>query len=126
MSPADLAQMLDLLAAALRAMPAGLVAAQAAHQGVPAAQPPVAPIAGARTLGDWLDVHEAQMKAKGYKAQTVRNRTASIKHLRRLWGDRPITVLRAHEIISALRREFLPDHTSTAQRTLAELRDAYN
>lgn len=127
MSPADLAQLLDLLAAALRAMPAGMVSAQAGHHQVsPAAQPAAAPIASVRTLGDWLDVHEAWMKAKGYKAQTVRNRTASIKHLRRLWGDRPITALRAHEIISALRREFLPGHTSTAQRTLAELRDAYN
>lgn len=128
MNPADLAQLLELLAQALRAMPAGAAppptfAPVQAAAGHPVSHPASAP---GRTLADWLDVHEAQVRAKGYKAQTVRNRTASIRHLRRLWGDRPITALRAHEIISALRREFLPDHTSTAQRTLAELRDAYN
>ena len=123
MDPADLARMLELMAAALRAMPAGAVPAGI----VPVVPQSVAPLpVHGRTLSKWLDVHERQVLAKGYKPQTIRNRTASIKHLRRLWGDRPITALRAHEIISALRREFLPDHTSTAQRTLAELRDAYN
>lgn len=118
MTPAELAQMLDMLAAALRTLPAG----GAAVAPVAAMPSPVAP----RTLSDWLAVHEQQIQAKGYKRQTMRNRAASIKHLHRLWGTRPITELRAHEIISALRREFLPKHTSTAQRVLAELRDAYN
>lgn len=122
MNPADLAQLLELMAAALRTMPAGTMPAGVAA--VPAvvqagSQP-------ARTLSEWLDMHEQQVLMKGYKVQTVRNRTASIRHLRRLWGSRPIMALRAHEIISALRHEFLPERTSTAQRVLAELRDAYN
>lgn len=123
MDPADLARMLELMAAALHAMPAGAVPAGVVPVGPQSVAP--LPVQG-RTLAEWLEVHERQVLAKGYKRQTIRNRTASIKHLRRLWGDRPITALRAHEIISALRREFLPDHTPTAQRTLAELRDAYN
>lgn len=118
MNPADLAQMLELMACALRAMPVGASTISSAPVPVVAAQ--------VRTLSDWLDVHERQVQEKGYKLQTIRNRIASIRHLRRLWGDRPITALRAHEIITALRREYLPDHTSTAQRVLAELRDAYN
>lgn len=123
MDPAELARMLELMAAALRAMPAGAVSAGVS----PVALQAVTPVpAQGRTLAEWLDVHERQVLAKGYKPQTIRNRAASIKHLRRLWGDRQITALRAHEIISALRREFLPGHASTAQRTLAELRDAYN
>ncbi len=81
MNPADLAQLLELLAQALRAMPTGAAAAQPAFAPVQ-----VAAVAPGRTLADWLDVHEAQVRARGYKAQTVRNRTASIRHLRRLWG----------------------------------------
>lgn len=125
MNPADLAQMLELMAAALRAMPAGVapICSTPAPEVVVAMAPTPA---HRRTLAEWLDVHERQVLEKGYKLQTVRNRTASIKSLRRLWGARPIAALRAHEIITALRREYLPDHTSTAQRVLAELRDAYN
>lgn len=116
MTPADLAQALELMAQALRLMPAsGAVSAAPVAQAVPA-----------RTLGAWLDIHEAQVLAKGYKIQTIRNRTANLKHVRRLWGDRQIDGLRAPEIIARIRSEFLPGMTPTAQRVLAELRDAYN
>lgn len=116
MTPADLAQALELMAQALRLMPpSGAASASPVAQAMPA-----------RTLGAWLDIHEAQVLAKGYKIQTIRNRTANLKHVRRLWGDRQIDGLRAHEIIARIRSEFLPGMTPTAQRVLAELRDAYN
>jgi integrase len=88
---------------------------------------PVAPAAQPqRTLAAWLDIHEQQLAQKGYKVQTLRNRGANLRHVRRLWGERPIEALRAPEIITAIRGAFLPGKTSTAQRVLAELRDAYN
>lgn len=115
MTPAELAQALDLMAHALRLMPAGQA---------PSIQP--ASAVPSRTLAAWLDIHEAQVLAKGYKIQTIRNRSANLRHVRRLWGDRQIEALRAHEIIARIRSEFLPGMASTAQRVLAELRDAYN
>lgn len=118
MTPAELAQTLELMAQALRLMPA-----LSAGQALPAVPAQAAP---GRTLGAWLDIHEAQVLAKGYKIQTIRNRTANLKHVRRLWGDRQIDSLRAHDIITRIRAEFLPAMTPTAQRVLAELRDAYN
>jgi integrase len=116
MNPTDLAQILELMAAALRTM-----------QAVPGA--PVASMSPAvpqRTMSAWLDIHEQQILGKGYKLQTIRNRLGNLKHVRRLWGSRPIDALRAHEIIAALRTEFLPAKSATAQRVLAELRDSIN
>lgn len=117
MNQNDLAQMLEMMAAALRTMPAvpGQTASVAQSTAVPQ-----------RTLDAWLDVHTQQIQEKGYKVQTVRNRLGNLKHVRRLWGARPIDALRPHEISSALRTEFLPGKTATAQRVLAELRDAIN
>ena len=113
MNPADLAQMLELMAAALRAMPTGPMA-------------PAAPAAPRRTLAEWLDVHEQQIRAKGLKARTICNRTSNLRHVRRLWGDRPIAELRPHEISAALRAEFVQAKAATGGRVLAELREAYN
>jgi site-specific recombinase XerD len=118
MNPAELAQTLELMAQALRLM----AAAPGGAQSLPVA----APAQPQRTVAAWLDVHEQQLRERGYKEQTIRNRTANLRHVRRLWGQRPIEALRAHEIISAIRAEFLPAKTSMAQRVLAELRDAYN
>jgi integrase len=78
------------------------------------------------TLSAWLEIHERQMREKGYKRQTVRNRTAIIAHIRRIWGERPIAEIRPHEITTELRAHFLPDHSSTAQRVLCELREVYS
>lgn len=116
MTPTDLAAMLDVMAQALRAMPS--------LQGSPAAQA-VADLAGQqRTLGDWLQVYEQLLRDRGYKAQTLKNRTAHLRHVRRLWGQVPLRALRPHAVSSGL-KEFLPQRSSTAQRVLAELRDAY-
>ncbi|MFM6988312.1 MAG: hypothetical protein ACKOXG_06530 [Arenimonas sp.] len=65
MDPADLARMLELMAAALRAMPAGAVPASI----VPVVPQSVAPLpVQGRTLAEWLDVHERQVLAKGLSA----------------------------------------------------------
>jgi len=121
-TPAELAQVFEMVAAAIRGAHFPISATPA-----PAAAPVVAaPATPTRTLSAWLDVHEQQILGKGYKVQTVRNRRANLNHVRRLWGASQIDTLRAHEIISKLRAEFLPVRTSTAQRVLAELRDAYN
>lgn len=118
MNPAELAQMLELMAAALRAMPAG-AAVQAPSQFV-------APAAPQRTLSEWLDVHERQIHARGLNPRTICNRTSNLKHVRRLWGSHPIAELRPHEITAALRGPEFEGKRSTAGRVLAELREAYN
>lgn len=119
MTPAELAQVFEMVAAAIRSghFPAS---------STPAVAPVAVPATPTRTLSAWLDVHEQQIMGKGYKVQTIRNRCANLRHVRRLWGAIQIDSLRAHEVISKLRAEFLPDRTSTAQRVLAELRDALN
>lgn len=116
MNPADLATMLDLLAQALRQMPAA-----AAGAGVPMAQP--AASSGA-TLSAWIDVHQQLIRDRGYKQQTVKNRMANLAHVRRLWGERAIRALKPHEIATGL-KTFGADRTSTAGRVLSELRDVF-
>ena len=112
MSPADLASMLDLMAQALRHLPAAGV------QATPAAADQL------RTLAEWLDVHERLLRERGYKQQTLKNRSANLSHVRRLWGQRQIIAIKPHEIATAL-KTFGAERSSTAVRVLAELRDAY-
>lgn len=113
MTPADLANMLELMAQALRHMPAGA-----------APTTPVAPAAQQRTFGEWVDVHWAALQGRGYKAQTLKNRRSLLDHCRRLWGNRPIAELRPHEIATGL-RSFPPARSSLAARVHAEVRDAF-
>jgi integrase len=111
--PAALAQMLDLMAQALRMLPAAGV------------QPAVADQQTGRTLDQWLDAHQAEMEAgRGYKVQTLRNKRSLLDHCRRLWGSLPIEQLRPHEVAAGL-RTFPAEQGSTAHRVLGELRDAY-
>jgi integrase len=117
MNPADLAAALELMAQALRHLPAAAAAA-------PQPQPQPAPAELHRTLAEWLDVHERLLRDRGYKAQTLKNRTANLAHVRRLWGQRPVASIKPHEVATQL-KTFGPDRTSTAGRVLAELRDAY-
>ena len=114
MNPTDLAAMLELMAQALRHLPA------AAAQSAPAAAPEQL-----RTLGEWLDVHERLLRDRNYKAQTLKNRSANLSHVRRLWGQRPIAAIKPHEVATAL-KTFGAERSSTAVRVLAELRDAYS
>lgn len=102
-----------------------LEATQAALEALKKAQQQAASGPEDRTLNDWLDVHEQQIRAHGYCQQTVKNRVGNLRHIRRLWGARGIRGLKAHEISTALRAEFLPDASSTAQRVLGELRTVY-
>ena len=135
LTTAELEQLLRLALAALQAN-AGSVAPgvqAAAAQAVaslaaaaPASVSPAAPTAPAEpSLADWLKTYEGIISQRGYKDQTVRNRRTTLAHVRRLWGERPLRALKAHEVVSVLRKEFVPEHTSTAHRVLAELRDVY-
>lgn len=114
MTPAELAGMLELMAQALRH--ARVAPAQAA--------PSAASPEPHRTLAEWLDVHERLLRERGYKPQTIKNRTANLAHVRRLWGQRPVTAIKPHEVATAI-KTFGPERSSTAGRVLAELRDAY-
>lgn len=84
----------------------------------PASQPP------GRSLNEWLPVYEELLSERDYNAQTIKNRLANLKHVRRLWGAHGIAELRPHHISSGL-REFLPVRSSTARRVLAEVREVY-
>lgn len=116
MNPGELAELLELLAKSLRHLPEALGSLPSGDS----------PSHSKRTLGEWLDLHEASLQTRGYKSQTLKNRSTNLRHVRRLWGHKPIAELKAHEILTEIRKEFLPKSTATAQRVLAELREAYN
>jgi len=117
MQAADLAQMLELMAQALRLLPAG-----AAPAGLPAVLQPAAP---ARTLNDWLAIYTQELQTRNYKPQTLRNRISNLEHIRRMWGARPIAEIKPMDIKQALVAGFLPKRPSTALRVLHSLREAY-
>lgn len=127
LTPEELEQLLRLSLAALRAQaPSGVqaveVAPALAAQVEAQAPAPAAP--AGRTLGDWLTVYEQVLAQRGYKAQTVKNYSATLKHVSRLWGEQPIDGLKPHRIAADL-RSFLPEHSSSACRVLAAVRDIY-
>lgn len=125
MNPADLAGMLEMMAQALRMLPAGGLPAPVVQPAPPVVAPPaLVPAPPARTLADWLDVHDGVLLTRGYKAQTIKNRRSNLAHVRRLWGTVPVADLKPHAVASAL-RTFPKEKSSTAVRVLAELRDAY-
>jgi len=113
-NPADLAGMLDLMAQALRMLPA----AQACGAAAPVQDQPQ------RTLAEWLDQHYRILLTRGYKAQTLKNRRSNLHHVRRLWGTRPVALIKPQEVAAGI-RSFPADKTSTAGRVLSELRDVY-
>lgn len=82
-------------------------------------------VAAGITLNSWIDTYEKILGERSYKPQTVKNRTANLKHVRRLWGERAIATIKPFEIQTGL-REFIPDRTSTACRVLSDMRDIYN
>ena len=112
----------ELLRLALSALRGQAGQGASAAPALPTAEP--APVPG-RTLNDWLDLHEKQLRERGYKAPTIKNRAANLAHVRRLWGQRPINQIRPHEIASAL-KTFSAERSSTAVRVMFELRDALN
>lgn len=124
LSPADLEDLLSLALAALRANAGAAPVAVQAQAAIAAAIEPRAAAESQRTMSQWLDVHLAQLAEKGYAAQTMKNRTSNIAHLRRLWGDRPIASIKPHDVATGL-KTFGPKETSKASRVLSELRDAF-
>ena len=77
------------------------------------------------TLGQWVVTYETIISERGYKDQTIRNRKTCLSHVKRLWGQKPLRELKSYEVVASIRREFLPDRSSTAHRVLSELRDVY-
>lgn len=73
------------------------------------------------TLSDWLATYRKAVAERGYKLQTVRNRTAALKHVEAMWGAMPLRGIRPVDIASKL-KQWTPH---TARRVLGELRDVY-
>jgi integrase len=73
------------------------------------------------TLSQWLVTHRKILAERGYHAQTMRNRGASLKKIDELLGSRPLREIKPHEITTALKT--LSPHC--AVRVLGELRDVY-
>lgn len=84
------------------------------------AQGPAVPAAGP-TLAEWLVTYRKAVAERGYKVQTVRNRTAALKHVESMWGAMPLRAIRPVDIASKLK--LWTPHT--ARRVLGELRDVY-
>lgn len=76
------------------------------------------------TLNKWVDVYESLIAERGYDPQTIKNRRANLKHVRRIWGESPLRSVKPLHISSAL-QVFLPDRSSMARRIFDELRDVY-
>lgn len=121
MTNSELEELLSLALAALRVQAATGSAASAAAAPAAAAAAPVVPAAAPRTLNDWLVTHEQILGDRGYVSQTIKNHRANLKHVRALWGARPLAAIKPHEIVVAL-KPFTP---STASRVLGELRDVF-
>jgi integrase len=112
MTTAELEQLLSLALAALRAQ---------ASPAAGAAEPAPAVATAAPTLGDWLVTYEQILGERGYNPQAIKNRRANIKRVHALWGGRPISAIKPHEIAAAL-KQLTP---SSACRVLGELRDVF-
>lgn len=81
-------------------------------------------VANNATLDGWIDVYESLIAERGYDPQTVKNRRANLKHIRRIWGASPIHAIKPRQISAEL-QTFLPDRSSMARRIFDELRDVY-
>jgi integrase len=129
-----LAGVLEAIAAALRAMPAGAAPDIAVpimrHADAPqpetAPAPPSAPAANdsepaGETLADWLVTFRAILKDRGYSAQTLKNRGTCINYIDAQLGARPLRAIKPHEVATLLKK--CSPHK--AGRVLMELRDVY-
>lgn len=76
------------------------------------------------SLRDWLNSYTINLKAQGFKDQTIRNRLVLLRHIDTMFGGEPLKTLTPIKISSALRERF-PDKTSTALRVLHELKSVY-
>lgn len=86
----------------------------------PAANDPPPTIEGP-TVAEWLTTYRKIIAERGYHAQTIKNRTTSIRHIEAAWGAMPLRSVRPVEISTKL-KQWSPH---TAVRVLGELRDVY-
>lgn len=143
MTAGHLAGVLEAIALALRALPSGDQAAFVMPAVSPVSAPPPAPPppppappppveqpveqpaqnqeATASTVADWLKIYQTIIKDRSYDAQTVKNRTTSIRYIEGALGSRPLRAIKPHEIASLLKT--CTPHK--AVRILGELRDIY-
>lgn len=149
MTAEALAGVLESIAHAIRALPAGVQPGQSIPAALPAsvAPPPpplppeptlpevsiridqpaesLAPAASAapdgETLAAWLDTFRAIMNGRGYTAQTIKNRSTSLRFIELHLGARPLRAIKPHEVATLLKK--CSPHK--AGRVLMELRDVY-
>ncbi len=134
MTAAHLAGVLEAIAQALRALPSGDQAAFVMPAMSPVPAPPPAPppppaeqpaqaqeTAPGGTVADWLKTYRMIIADRGYDAQTVKNRTTSLRYIETHLGARPLRAIKPHEIASLLKT--CTPHK--AGRVLGELRDIY-
>jgi len=112
-TPEQYEELLKLSLDALRAARGGVASA--------AADLP-APAAAAPSLNDWLVTYREIIAGRGYDKQTIKNRRSTLAHVVRLWGERPMTALKPHEIATGI-KSLSP---ANAVRVLGELRDVFN
>lgn len=74
------------------------------------------------SLSTWLLTYRQILSKRGYAVQTIKNRSASIKHIEVALGKRPITSIKPFEISNLL--DNFSAHNAT--RILGELRDMYH
>jgi enterobacteria phage integrase len=148
MTGGHLADVLESIAHAIRALPAGGQVAQVfpSMQPAPAPPPPppspsqptppvaavpiAVPAAAAvpqeqqtdgESMAAWLATYRTILGDRGYDPQTIRNRSASVKFIESSLGARPLRGIKPHEIASLLKT--CSPHK--AVRVLGELRDVY-
>lgn len=73
------------------------------------------------TLAEWLVTYRKVIAERGYHAQTLKNRSTSIKHIEAMWGALRLRSIRPVDIAEKLK--LWTPHT--AVRVLGELRDVY-
>lgn len=135
MTAGHLAGVLEAIALALRALPSSDQSAFVMPAVSPAPPPPSAPspvpepvsavqaeqLPAAETVADWLATFRTIILQRGYDAQTVKNRTTSLKFIEAALGNRPLRAVKPHEIATVLKG--CTPHK--AGRILGELRDVY-
>lgn len=131
MTAAHLANVLEAIAQAIRALPVGEQAAfvmpsmSPASAPAPAPPPEVtpepAPVPSAPTLSDWLVTYRTIISERGYDAQTIKNRTTSVNYIDSTLGNRVLREIKPHEIATLLKT--CTPHK--AVRVLGELRDVF-
>lgn len=75
--------------------------------------------AAGSTVAEWLETYRSIIGQRGYHAQTIKNRTTSIRHIEAAWGAMPLRSVRPVDISTKL-KQWSPH---TACRVLGELRD---